>query len=106
MRASRCWVNPMSRFLASLLCLLLLVTFVSAQTTPSPANSVAVENSVQERVGPPPVNATPKELEETGDRLRARKLYTDAIDYYNAAIRRGTETAEPRNKPAMGTLLL
>jgi tetratricopeptide (TPR) repeat protein len=55
---------------------------------------------------PPSPTATATQLEQQGDELRAHKDYIDAIDYYNAAIRRGHETAPLRNKLGMSKLLL
>lgn len=40
------------------------------------------------RIEPPPANATPKDLDERGDELRAEKSYLDAIDYYQAALKK------------------
>jgi Tfp pilus assembly protein PilF len=40
------------------------------------------------RIEPPPANATPQELDERGDQLRGEKAYLDAIDYYQAALKK------------------
>lgn len=40
------------------------------------------------RVEPPPADATPQQLSDRGDELRAQKLYLDARDYYEAALRK------------------
>jgi tetratricopeptide (TPR) repeat protein len=99
----------MFRPVGSLFCLLLTAAFACAQSdtqSPKPAPSAPPQTPVTiDQVGPPPPNATSKELEQTGDLLRARKLYPDAMDYYTAAIRRGGETAALRNKIGMSKLL-
>jgi tetratricopeptide (TPR) repeat protein len=98
----------MSRTAALLCCFLLTAVFICAQ---NPAANPAATSSPPQRplatqpIGPPPPNATAKELEDTGDLLRARKSYADAIDYYNAAIRRGGENGGLRNKIGMAKLL-
>lgn len=40
------------------------------------------------RIEPPPKDATPEDLEERGDELRAEKAYLDALDYYQAALKK------------------
>jgi tetratricopeptide (TPR) repeat protein len=40
------------------------------------------------RIEPPSANATPQDLDERGDTLRAEKAYLDAMDYYQAALRK------------------
>src|SRR5215471_3329957 len=99
----------MSRTAVLLFCSLLTAVFICAQ---NPAANPAVPSQTEERplatqpIGPPPANATAKELEASGDLLRARKSYADAIDYYVAAIKRGGETGGLRNKIGMAKLLM
>lgn len=57
------------------------------------------------RIPPPPENATAVELEDEGDVLRAQKNYLDAIDYYNAAMKK-KDSAVLRNKAGISLLLL
>jgi tetratricopeptide (TPR) repeat protein len=40
------------------------------------------------RIEPPQPNATVNDLEERGDELRAEKAYLDAMDYYEAALKK------------------
>jgi tetratricopeptide (TPR) repeat protein len=40
------------------------------------------------RIEPPPADASPAELEERGDQLRGEKAYLDALDYYQAAMKK------------------
>lgn len=97
----------MRRTAALLFCLLLIAPFTCAQTQPSnPTPSSPVPLAAGTPIGPPPPNASVQQLEETGDLLRARKAYPDAIDYYLAAIRGGSETAPLRNKIGMTKLLM
>ena len=50
------------------------------------------------RIEPPSPAASAQDLEAEGDSLRAQKLYADAVDYYNAAAKRGGETSTLHNK--------
>ncbi|HXZ79223.1 MAG TPA: tetratricopeptide repeat protein [Terriglobales bacterium] len=53
------------------------------------------------RVEPPSPSATASELESQGDQLRSEKSYLDAIDYYQAALKKaahGHDTAVLENK--------
>jgi tetratricopeptide (TPR) repeat protein len=60
------------------------------------------------RIGPPPADATPAELEEGGDQLRGEKAYLDAIDYYEAALnklpKKDPEAAVVLNKVGIAQL--
>lgn len=64
------------------------------------------QNSEMVQVGPPPMHraeppapgATAEELEKRGDELRYEKNYVDAIDYYQAALKKGSEKAAILNK--------
>src|ERR1700757_3766854 len=40
------------------------------------------------RIEPPPANATPQDLDERGDQLRGEKAYLDAMDYFQAALKK------------------
>jgi len=40
------------------------------------------------RIEPPPPNASVQELDERGDQLRSEKAYLDAIDYFQAALKK------------------
>jgi tetratricopeptide (TPR) repeat protein len=64
------------------------------------------QNSEQVQVGPPPMRraappspgASAEELEHGGDGLRAEKNYLDAIDYYEAALKKTPDSAAVLNK--------
>lgn len=72
------------------------------------------QNNEMVQVGPPPmhraeppaVEASAEELEKRADELRAEKNYLDAVDYYQAAIRKGSANTEQYNKIGMCYLLL
>ncbi|MFZ0799173.1 MAG: tetratricopeptide repeat protein [Terriglobales bacterium] len=67
------------------------------------------QNTEQLQVGPPPLHradppapgASPEELEQRGDDLRAEKNFLDAIDYYQAALRGAPGNASLFNKICM-----
>jgi tetratricopeptide (TPR) repeat protein len=66
----------------------------------------AAQNPDQLQVGPPPMHraqppspgASAEELEKQGDDLRSEKNYLDAMDYYDAVIRKTGATAILLNK--------
>ena len=72
------------------------------------------QNSEQVEVGPPPLHrieppaasASSQELEAIGDQLQADKNYLDAIDYYNAALKKDPSNVILMNKVGMAELLL
>ena len=55
---------------------------------------------------PPDASAKVTELEARGDQLRAEKAYLDALDYYQAAIKKNPDKAELYNKSGITKLLL
>lgn len=78
-----------------------------AQNAPQPQSQPSAPIAVttpMERPGPPPANASPSELEATGDELRAHNLLADAVDYYQAAIKRGGSTVTLHNKVGIAEL--
>ncbi|HWR34618.1 MAG TPA: tetratricopeptide repeat protein [Clostridia bacterium] len=92
-------------FCSSLLLLVLLPCGLASAQNPAPASglNLAQIQEVQPAPPRPPVSlttATPQELEARGDELRDVKDYLQAIDYYNAAIRR-QPTAVLQNKIGM-----
>ncbi len=58
------------------------------------------------RPGPPPENASAAELESTGDQLRLSKAYNDALDYYEAALKKNPQSAGLYNKMGIAELQL
>ena len=73
------------------------------------------QNTEQLQVGPPPLHraeppaagATAEELEKRGDELRIEKNYLDAIDYYEAAIKKTPGSSSSLlNKMGISQLML
>lgn len=58
------------------------------------------------QIQPPSPDASVQELEKTGDDLRSRKAYLDAIDYYEAAQRKAPDDAALYNKVGIAQLML
>ena len=81
-----------------------VVLSVSPAQNP-PAAPTAHPPAMPARIGPPPPNATPAELETQGDKLRGEKSYADARDYYRAALKK-TPTAALWNKIGITELQL
>jgi tetratricopeptide (TPR) repeat protein len=71
----------------SLLCILGLFLFASAflLAQGSPSGQLQVQAPLR-RAEPPSPDASPEQLLERGDELRAEKAYLDALDYYRAAL--------------------
>lgn len=76
----------MSRLIGAGLLSLLALSLAAQEPDQPPATPQVPTAQIVYRVPPPPPNATLEELEQTGDRLREQKAYTDAIDYYQAAL--------------------
>ena len=54
---------------------------------------------------PPPAQASAEDLEKAGDELRSKKAYSDAIEYYRAAMKKA-DSAELHNKAGIARLQL
>jgi predicted Zn-dependent protease len=52
------------------------------------AQTVPVTVPPTRRIEPPPATATPQDLDERGDQLRGEKAYLDAMDYYQAGLKK------------------
>src|SRR5258708_6655598 len=76
---------PMNRFSRTFIVVSLLANLFSlwAQSPQSQEQNPAIP-----RVPPPSANLSVQELEEEGDALRAQKDYLDAMDYYQAAMKK------------------
>src|ERR1700690_1293572 len=78
------------------------------------AAPLQAQNSEQVEVGPPPIHrvappaagASARELESIGDQLQGDKNYLDAIDYYQAALKKAPSNVVLLNKAGMSQLLL
>jgi len=72
------------------------------------------QNTEQLQVGPPPLHraeppapgATAEQLEKSGDQLRADKNFLDAVDYYNATLKKTPDNANLYNKIGICQLML
>ena len=58
------------------------------------------------RAAPPSPTATTAELEQSADSFREQKMFSDALDYYRAAIAKGPRTADLFNKLGIAELQL
>jgi len=89
-------------------CLLVLVvissTFVLAQV--SHPEQVQIAPPLVRGVDPPAKDATAADLEQQADRLRADKLYLDALDYYHAALGKKPNDARLLNKIGITNLMM
>jgi len=83
--------------LAILTCVFL---FTAAARAQSNAPSEVLVQAPVRRVQAPPPDASPQQLSDRGDELRAEKLYLDARDYYQAALQKN-QTALNRNELAL-----
>jgi len=99
----------------SLLTLLFLASLAVSQPdsqnqqkkSPSaPSDQVQVIPPPLRRAGPPKPDATAEQLEQQGDELRGSKYYLDAIDYYDAALRKKPDDSVLFNKLGITELLL
>ena len=87
------------------------LAILAATTSPFAFSQLSDFNQIQiappmRQIQPPPPNASPQELEKTGDELRARKAYLDAIDYYAAARKTNPKSAALFNKIGISELML
>ena len=76
--------------------------------------TLPAQNLEQLDVGPPPMHraeppspgASAMELEKRGDELQSAKYYLDAIDYYQAALKKDPNNPVLTNKLGMQDLML
>jgi tetratricopeptide (TPR) repeat protein len=79
-----------------------------------PVIPAGAQNSEQLQVGPPPLRraeppapeASAKQLERSGDELRVEKNFLDAVDYYEAAMKKSPNNATLFNKVGICQLIL
>lgn len=89
--------------LASLV--LVSLTFLPSAFAQTEPNTVVTPQQLR-RAEPPPANATAEELENSGDSLREQKMFSDAMDYYKAALQKGPRTAQLYNKLGIAEMQL
>ncbi|MBZ5546547.1 MAG: tetratricopeptide repeat protein [Acidobacteriia bacterium] len=79
-----------------------------------PAIPSGAQSSEQLQVGPPPLHraelpalgASAEQLENGGDQLRVEKNFLDAVDYYEAALKKSPNNAALLNKIGICQLML
>jgi tetratricopeptide (TPR) repeat protein len=79
-----------------------------------PALPAFAQSSEQVQVGPPPLHraeppaagASAEQLESSGDQLRTEKNFLDAVDYYEAAMKKSPNNAALFNKMGICQLML
>jgi tetratricopeptide (TPR) repeat protein len=89
-------------------CLILLVVIFSATALAQISHSEQVQIAPPLVVGvdPPAPDATATDLELQADKLRAEKLYLDALDYYHAALAKKPHDASLLNKIGITELMM
>jgi tetratricopeptide (TPR) repeat protein len=70
------------------------------------ADQVQISPPAARNIEPPASDASSDQLEKQGDDLRARKLYLDAVDYYQAALAKKPNNAAIYNKIGIAELLM
>ena len=93
-----------SLFLSFLLVIALCTVTFAAQM--HFADQVQISPPAARNIEPPASDASPDQLEKQGDDLRARKLYLDAVDYYQAALAKKPNNAGLYNKKGIAELLM
>lgn len=79
-----------------------------------PVLPALAQSSEQLQVGPPPLHraepptpgAPAEQLESSGDQLRVEKNFLDAVDYYQAALKKSPNNAVLYNKIGISQLML
>ncbi|MFZ0288620.1 MAG: tetratricopeptide repeat protein [Candidatus Sulfotelmatobacter sp.] len=88
-------------------CLVVLLFSSSAALAQvSHSEQVQIAPPLVRAIDPPAVDATATDLEHQGDRLRADKLYLDALDYYHAALNKKPGDARLFNKIGITELMM
>lgn len=70
------------------------------------SEQVQIKPPLIRTVDPPAKDATVAELEQRGDELRAEKLFLDALDYYQAALKKESNPARLLNKIGITELMM
>lgn len=97
----RCPSSMVPLLLVSLF--LIISASFSAQANPL-HDQVQISAPTVRAVEPPSPDATPEQLEKSGDELRGQKLFLDALDYYKAALTKKPEWATIYNKMGIAEL--
>src|SRR6202035_6052943 len=86
--------------------ILLLISSTAALAQVSHTEQVQIAPPLVRAIDPPSPDATAAALEQQADRLRAQKLYLDALDYYRAALAKKQNDARLLNKIGITELLM
>lgn len=78
----------------------------SASASAQSSEQVQVKPPLLRLSDPPAANASVTDLEQTGDALRAQKLYLDALDYYHAALAKAPHSPGLLNKVGITELMM
>jgi tetratricopeptide (TPR) repeat protein len=84
----------------------LLISSTAALAQVSHSEQVQIVPPLVRAVEPPAPDATAADLEQQADRLRADKLYLDALDYYRAALHKRTDDCHLLNKIGITELMM
>ena len=82
-----------------------ILTFFPAVASAQEPSTVVTPQQLR-RAEPPSPTATAAELERQADELREQKMFSDSLDYYKAAMAKGTRTAEIYNKIGIAEMQL
>jgi tetratricopeptide (TPR) repeat protein len=97
--------RPLTRSAVPLVVLVLCAVVLSARAQLSQLDQIQVAPPMRQ-VPPPSPDASAKELERQADQLRSQKAYIDAIDYFEAAIKKDPNNATLYNKIGIAELML
>jgi tetratricopeptide (TPR) repeat protein len=86
--------------------ILLLISSTAAFAQVSHSEQVQIAPPLVRAIDPPAPDATAADLELQADRLRADKLYLDALDYYHAALTKKPNDASLLNKVGITELMM
>jgi len=86
--------------------ILLVVSSTAALAQVSRSEQVQISPPLIRAIDPPAPDATSEILEQQADRLRADKLYLDALDYYRAALGKKRDDAHLLNKIGITELMI
>lgn len=84
----------------------LLISSTAALAQVSHSEQVSIAPPLVRAIDPPAPDATAANLEMQADRLRADKLYLDALDYYRAALNKKANDARLLNKIGITELMM
>lgn len=83
-----------------------IIFSVGAVAQISHPEQVQVTPPLMRTIDPPAPDATAQDLEAQADKLRASKLYLDALDYYRAAMAKQHNSARLENKIGITELMM